>query len=259
MRYFQRFGFSAVAALLVIGCSGEGGEEPGPTVDEVIERHIEAIGGAAAIDAVDNIQIQAEVIEPEFTVGGAYRATRDGQMRVDIYVGGDRVFSEGIDADGSWQQGGEGAEFTETTPLARAALSHGVDFNLFGLHDFAARGHRASLFGREEIDGVNYYVIHLAMEDGFERFYFINPDTWLIERHREVSALHPDLDAEERPAETIQSNFQESCGVLRPTETQKIDRETGEEMQRTRAISSTCNAERDSLNIGRNEPALPPG
>lgn len=64
------------------------------------------------------------------------------------------------------------------------------------------------------------------MEDGFERYFFINPENWLIERNRETSALHPDLDSEERPAETIQSDFEEHCDILRPMATRKIDRET---------------------------------
>lgn len=261
MRWTQRFGMGAVAALaalLIPGCSG--GEEPETalTADQVIARHIEAIGGGDAIDAIRNIHIQPEIVEPEFTLLGDYRATREGRMRVDVFIGGERVFSEGIDGDGGWQQNGAGADFTDTTPLARAALERGIESNLFGLHDLAARGHRASLFGREEIDGINYYVIHVASDEGFERFYFINPETWMIERNRETSALHPDLDDEERPAETILSNFQEFCGVLRPTETRKIDRGTGEEIQRTRAFLVECNLNPDSLHIGRNEQVAPP-
>ena len=248
----------AAAFLMATGCAEAPDTEPGLTADEVIARHVEAVGGADAIDALENIRIRPEVIEPEFTIVGDYRATRNGRMRVDIYIGSERVFSEGIDADGGWQQAGTNAPFVETTPIARAALAHGIEFNLFGLHDLEARGHRASLFGREEIDGVNYYVIHLAMEDGFERYFFVNPENWMVERYRETSALHPDIDEEERPAETIQSNFQEVCGVVRPFDTQKIDRETGEEIQRTRALSVDCNLDPDSLNIGRNEPATSP-
>ncbi|QLC25517.1 hypothetical protein HFP57_11135 [Parasphingopyxis algicola] len=250
--------FGGAVALALAGCGGLTEQAAGLTADEVIARHVEAIGGAEAVQALENIRIRPEVVEPDFTVLGDYRATREGRMRVDVYAGGERVFSEGIDGDGGWQQAGAGAEFTETTPIARQALAHGVEFNLFGLHDLAVRGHRASLFGREEIDGVDYYVIHVAMEDGFERYFFINPGTWLIERYREVSALHPDIDAEARPAETIQGNFQESCGVLRATETRKVDRETGQEIQRTRTLSVECNVDPDSLNIGRNEPAMPP-
>lgn len=255
----MRLGFMTIAALALAltGCERPVEQEPGLTADEVIARHVEAIGGADAIDALRNIRVRPEVIEPDFTVLGDYRATREGRMRVDIYANGERVFSEGIDGDGGWQQAGEGAEFTETTALAWAALERGVEFNLFGLHDLTARGHRASLFGREEIDGVDYHVIHIAMADGFERFAFINPESWMIERYRETSALHPDLDDEERPEETILSNFAQHCGVLRATETRKIDRETGEEVQRTRALAIDCNIDSDDLNIGRNEPAPP--
>jgi len=179
-------------------------------------------------------------------------------MRVDIYADGARVFSEGIDAGGGWQQGGEGAEITEASDTATAALAHGIAFNIFGLHDLAARGGEATLDGRNRVDGIDYYVIRVVLADGFTRYFFINPESWLIERHRETSALHPDLDAEERPAETIESGFERHCGVLRATRTRKIDLETGEEIQgRRRARSNATPIPRRSRSRGR-KPFLRP-
>ncbi|MBC2776150.1 hypothetical protein [Parasphingopyxis marina] len=231
---------------------------PELTVDDVLARHVDAIGGAAAVDAVRNIRIWPQVVEPDFTIEGDYRATRDGRMRVDIYADGERVFSEGIDALGGWQQGGEGAAITEASETATAALDHGIAFNIFGLHDLAARGGEASFDGRATVDGIAYYVVRVVLADGFTRYFYINPESWLIERHRETSALHPDLDAEERPAETIESDFQRHCGVLRAMRTRKIDLETGEEIQRTQARAVVCNADPGTLAIGRSDFVSPP-
>jgi hypothetical protein len=245
------------ALALATGCSDTDRIVPGAlTVEDVLDRHIAAIGGEQAIESVRNIRLTVEVVEPEFTVSGVYRATTDHVMRVDIYMQDQRVFSEGVDAAGSWQQAGEGAEVTGTNHQARAALDHGIEFNLFGLHDLTERGHQATLFGRELIGEVDYYVIQVTLADGFERHYYINPDNWLIERHRETSALHPDLDTEERPAETLVSDNQERCGILQATRSQKVDLETGDEVQRTRTLDQTCNADPGSLNIDRTSAAL---
>lgn len=228
------------------------------TAEAVLARHIEAIGGGEAVDAVRNIRIRPEVVEPGFTVEGDYRATRDGRMRVDIFADGQRVFSEGIDAEGGWQQGGDGAEIREASEAATAALAHGIEFNLYRLNDLAARGGSVTLDGRHTVDGVDYYVLRVVLADGFTRYFYVHPETWLIERHRETSALHPDLAAEERTAETIESGFERHCGVLISTRTRKIDLDTGEEIQRTATRSVDCNADPATLAIARMGPASPP-
>lgn len=237
--------------IALVACSGQEAAEL--TVDEVLARHVEATGGAEAIDGLRNLRLAVEVVEPDFTVNGDYRATRDGRMQVDIFADSARVFSEGIDEQGGWQQGGDGGEVTQATGLATAILARGIDFNIFGLHDLEERGHRAVLRDPETIDGTDYQVVELIMADGFQRRFYINSETWLIERHREVSALHPDLDAEERPAETVEGDYRAMCGVLRSTTTRKIDLETGEEIQRTRVTDFDCNVDPATLEIARYE------
>jgi hypothetical protein len=250
------------AALLLLGCAPASHAAQAPaaasgaadlSVDEILARHIAALGGADAIEAIQNIHIRPEVTEPGFSVQGDYRATRDGVMRVDIYADGDRVFAEGIDFQGGWQQQGDGAEITEISEAGYAALARGIEFNLFGLHDLAGRGHSADIYGRETVDSVDYYIIHVTMVDGFERYFYISPANWLVERTREVSALHPDLDPEERAAETLHYNHQRHCDVLMATETRKIDLLNGEQTQHTQVQSIECNVDPSTLGIERHE------
>lgn len=248
-RSMNRLRWSLGAVMLAACSAGGSGDEP--TVEEILTNHVDATGGADAANDLANIRLDAEIVEPEFTVTGVYRASREGWMRVDIFAGEQRVFSEGIDRRGGWQQAGTGAAITAAGDDATAALAHGIEFNLFGLHDLGTRGHRAELVGRERVDGIDYFVVALTLADGFERHLYINPDTWLIERHRETSALHPDLDSEERPAETIESDFQTMCGVLRPTRSRKIDLETGEEIQRSSVTAFDCNLAPAALDIAR--------
>ncbi len=65
------------------------------------------------------------------------------------------------------------------TEDATAALRHGVELpgKLFGLHELKARGRRIELDGREKIEGVNYYVLRLTLNDGYRTTLYINPKT----------------------------------------------------------------------------------
>lgn len=54
------------------------------TTQQVLARHIAASGGAAAFEHLHSVRYKVEITEPQFTVTGDYRASRDGRMRIDI-------------------------------------------------------------------------------------------------------------------------------------------------------------------------------
>lgn len=194
---------------LVAGCTAA------PDLDSLIARHVEARGGAAAIEAVQSFEADIRIAEPTFEVDGRYVATRDGRMRIDISAGGDRVFTEALDHGRAWSWSpDEGV--TEGSAKGTAALRHGIEFplKLFGLHEMRRRGHRLELTGRESIDGIDYYALLLTLDDGFESRYYVHPETWLIERERQLRALHVDVDPAPEWIETSYSDFRPVDGVL---------------------------------------------
>lgn len=239
-----------LAMLTAIGLAASCGDAPDDDLTELIARHTQARGGASAIEAISAVRMEVEIEEPGFTVTGDYRATAD-MMRIDIFDKGKRVFSEGVDENGAWQQMGKDAPFELSSEKGRAALLHGIEFNLFGLHQLAARGHSLVLLGDETIDGIAYKVVGVTLADGFETFLYINPESALIERRRDVRALHPDADPSEKLLETIYFDFARRCGVLSPASTRQIDARTGEELQRTRVARQVCNVSGDALRIER--------
>ena len=194
---------------LVAGCTSA------PDLDSVIARHVEARGGAAAIESIQTFEADIRIVEPTFEVDGTYVATRDGRMRIDIRVGDDRVFTETLDHGRAWSWSPD-AGVIEGSAKGAAALRHGIEFpfKLFGLHEMQRRGHRLELTGRESIDGIGYYVLRLTLDDGFESLYYVHPETWQIERDRQQRALHVDVNPTLEWIETTSSDFREVGGVL---------------------------------------------
>lgn len=173
-----------------------------------------ARGGAAAIESISDFEADIRIVEPTFEVDGLYVATRDGRMRVDILAGGERVFTEAIGRERAWAWDPEGGAVT-ATPQGRAALRHGIELpiKLFGLHEMEERGHRLESAGHEAIDGVEYHVLRLTLDDGFETLYFLHPDSGLIERERQQRALHVDADPTPVWIETTYSDWRRVAGV----------------------------------------------
>jgi hypothetical protein len=84
--------WAAILATASFGCS----RSP-TTVEEVIERHTKAVGGRAAIEAIQSIEFDLHITDPKFEVDGTYFAARPGKMRIDVNAGGDHVFTEAFD------------------------------------------------------------------------------------------------------------------------------------------------------------------
>lgn len=220
------------------------------TLEQVIDRHTRARGGAAALDRIRNIVVDLDISEQGATVRASYRATPDS-MRIDVLADGKRVFSEGLDAKGSWEwEGGKPAAADASADGAKA-LRHGMEFNLFGLHRLAGRGHRLELAGRESVGGVNHYVVRIVMNDGFETFRYIDPQSWMIVRSRDVRALHPDMDPAKKLLENVYEDFRPACGVMTSFRSHQADVTTGQVLQRTRLIAQRCNAPAAELHLAR--------
>lgn len=195
-----------------------------PDLDALIARHVEARGGAAAIEAVQTYETDIHIVEPTFEVDGTYIATRDGRMRIDIRAGDERVFAEGLHRGRSWSWS-PGNGVREGSDQGTAALRHGIEFplKLFGLHELRDRGHRLRLARRETVEGIDYYVLALVLDDGFESWLYLHPESLLIERERQFRALHVDVDPTREWIETVFSDFRPVAGVLFPF--RQIDRQ----------------------------------
>lgn len=237
---------AALAAALTISCA----PKPADPLAVLIDQHTEARGGAAAIEAIKTVRTKVEIVEPTFQVTGDYRAM-EGRMRIDVYADGQRVFSEGVGDEGAWQQSGADAPVSEASEAGKAALLHGIEFNLFGLHQLAGRGNTLSLEENEVIDGVAFQVIKVVMADGFETYLYINPDTSMIERRRDIRALHPDADPATKLIENQYADFRKSCGVMNSFASRQVDVRTGEELQTTRIVEQRCNLGDQALEIPR--------
>ena len=228
-----------LAALLqmLLGCGGSELQ----SVDEVISRHTQAMGGRAAIEAIQSIEISLHVSDPGSEVDGIYRAARPGKVRIDIFVADKHVFTEAFDGQRGWEWNGQ--ESKTASPLATAALEHGVELpgHLFGLHELKQRGDHLELVGREKVGEINYYVLRLTLGDGYSTTLYIDPTTWLITRRRDFRPLHPDTDPTPTTIEHRSWDFRRISGVRFAFAGSENDLKTGKILETSRINSIEIN------------------
>ena len=220
----------AALAIALLGCN-----RAPLTLDDVIEQNTKAMGGRAAIEAVKSIQVEMHIVDPGFEVDGTYRAARPGRMRIDAIMGGKHVFTEAFDGHHGWEWGGKGNQ-EAASDKASAALHHGVELpgKLFGLHELKERGHRLELVGREKVDGTDYHVLRLTMDDGYTTTLYVDPKSWLITRRRDFRPLHVDIDPTPTTIEQRSSDFREISGVQFAFASTEIDLKTGKVLESTK-------------------------
>jgi hypothetical protein len=213
----MKLSHAVAAGLALVAASATVAASPPPDLDAIVARHVAARGGAASIEAVQVYEGEIRIAEPDFEVDGSYVATRDGRMRIDIRADGQPVFTEALDGRRSWTWSPD-AGVREGTAQGAGALRHGIElpFKLFGLHELQRRGHRLELAGREVVAGTVYHVLRLTLDDGFESLYFVNPGTGLIDRDRQLRALHVDVDPTPTWIETSYEDWRPVAGVLFP-------------------------------------------
>ncbi|MBI1394121.1 MAG: hypothetical protein GC152_15420 [Alphaproteobacteria bacterium] len=242
MKVLSRRSFSCIAAAFVaLAAPAACGRPERPVgLTDILDRNAEARGGKAAIEAIASIRIEVTVTEPDFSVRGQYVATRDGDVRVDIFDGETRVFTEALGADVGWQMFGDGT-VAEMSEDGRNALRRGLIGNLYGLHEREGLGHRLDWLGLNDAPGGLRHVIVETEPSGFRKIHYIDPESFLVVATSEISALHPDRDATQTEQTTYAKGFAEVAGVTFETGSIKKDSASGNIIQETTVQSREVN------------------
>jgi hypothetical protein len=203
------------------------------SLEDVLAKHARSRG--AGLETVDSLRVRLRVEEPEFTVEGSYAADRRGRVRVDIFLEGRRVFSEGVDERGAWSMDEKGPP-QEASPDGLAALEHGRLFNLYGLEELPRSGHVLVLEKDSTRNGRVYHVVRIELSDRFRTWRWIDAETGRLTIKRDFRALHPDLDPRPVWIETEQSDFRLVGGAEFPYASRQVEVETGRLLQTTRIL-----------------------
>ncbi|HKS04171.1 MAG TPA: HupE/UreJ family protein [Chthoniobacterales bacterium] len=65
---------SLILLVITLGCTAVGCGPGSLSVDEIVERNTQAMGGQAAIEAVKSIEVDLHITDPGFEVDGNYKA-----------------------------------------------------------------------------------------------------------------------------------------------------------------------------------------
>ncbi len=185
------------------------------SVDEIINKHHEALGGIAKIKAIQSVKITGKMVAG----GGQMEAPmtmqlkRPNLMRMDMSVQG-MSFIQAFDGTTAWMvnpfQGGS-TEPQKSDEEQTAAARDDADMD-GSLMDYKSKGHSVELVGKEDVEGSSAYKLKVTKKGGKADYIFLDAKSFLplktIARRKQMG--------QEFEIEVLQSNFKPVNGVLMP-------------------------------------------
>lgn len=223
------------------------------TYDEFLEKHMAAMGGKEKLENIMTVKsklIIHEDINPitndSTALDGGYMANRDGQMRVDIYIEGNRVFTEALSSmDDGWQQDGEGEPVKPLSEIGKKTLQKSIHSNLYALHELEGLGYKVEFQDVQELMGDNYYAVDITNMSGDVERQFFDMDTFLRAATMDESALHVDVDPTKVLSVSTNKNYKMVNGIMHSFSGEVIDLRANKVIQRFELIEIEFNTPQD--------------
>lgn len=152
------------------------------TVDDVINKYIDALGGKEKLQGIKSIYQEGVTVmgNGNELVMKTWKV-QDKLFRREVQGG---MFSQTTivtDKEG-WRTDPRNGGAYVAIPEDRVKMQQSELDCVSPLVDYAAKGHTAELLGKETIDGKECYKVKLTLKSGTPVTYFIDPATWYVIR-----------------------------------------------------------------------------
>ncbi len=183
-----------------------------PTADEIVSKHIEAIGGAENWKKINTV-----IMEGSMNVMGndvAITITQENSKgnRVDISVAGMNGFTIMTPTKGWMYMPFQGQ--TTPEPMTEEDVKDAVDdLDIQGaLIDYKKKGHSVELLGTEDVEGTECYKLKVSRKTSGDQTLFIDKDSYLLIRSvQKLKAM-----GQETEQVSDFSDYKEVSGVMVP-------------------------------------------
>jgi hypothetical protein len=211
------------------------------TAQSLLDKNLEARGGAQALNAVKAIRFKGKMIFPgDFELAYSEIRAHGGSDGIEARMEGDvqgLTYMQGYDGQTAWRvnpfQGRKDAETMsadEARSMADSSRVAGV------LQDARSDGSSITYLGREDFDGTSAYKLKVTQKDGDEFTYLLDPDTFLEIKITETRKVR----GAPQTSETELGDYEKVGGVYFPMSVESWSQ--GQSNQRQRILIDSAQA-----------------
>lgn len=234
-------GRRALLALALCGSAALGSAASAQTADELVAKHLEARGGAAALAAIKSIQFDGKLLFPgdfELTYKEVRARGANGpELRFDAALQG-LTLVQAYDGKIGWRinpfQGRRDAERMSDDEARSLADQASLDGPLLSAK---ADGSKVEYLGREEFDGTSAYKLKVTQKDGDEFVYLLEPETMLAIKMVETRRVRGALTV----STTEMGDYEKVAGVYFPMSLELWQGDASNQRQRLIIDKATAN------------------
>ncbi len=205
-----------VFVSLALSCSVASANDCTLSLDDVLKQYHQARGGEA-LDAQHALRLVSTNHEGKWNPRFDYRVMKPGYMWIEAVYDDGEVIVEGFDGQRGWEKWGDKpAEYVGG--YAEKGVNQGAvsPVHLYGLHQMESLGATVTSSGCKSFNGQAYYLINVVSTFGTDIDYYVNADTFRLERSRATRPLHPTQDPTPIRIEERWIDFRWVDGVLHP-------------------------------------------
>ena len=182
------------------------------TVDDVINKHIAALGGKENLKKIQNVVMVGSLTVQGAEISLTLTQVNNKLARQDISAMGMNGFDFLTDKEGWSYMPFQGMQKPEPKTADEVKESQS-DLDVAGpLVDYAAKGHKVELLGKEDVEGTECYKIKVLLAGGKEQTFFIDPVSNMIVRQKEKRVFN----GQESEMTTDFSDYKDVEGVKMP-------------------------------------------
>jgi outer membrane lipoprotein-sorting protein len=183
------------------------------TVDEVLAKHYEAVGGLDKIKALNTMRVQGTMgIGPGMEAPFTMERKRPGKSRMEFSIQG-MTGIQAFDGEKTWAvmpfMGKKDPEVGSDEDNKNAADD--ADFD-GALVDWKAKGHTVELVGKESVEGADTWKLKVTKKNGNVEYQYLDAETYLLVKS-EGKAKRRGTEME---VETLFSDYKDVDGYMEP-------------------------------------------
>jgi outer membrane lipoprotein-sorting protein len=195
-------------------------QEADLTLDQIVQKHIEALGGLEKLKALQTLKATGKALlnDGQFEAPVAMWAQRPALTRIEINFKG-KSFVHAFDGTTAWTvnpfSGSEEAE--KASPEETKMAQDDADFVDGPLVNYQAKGNTVELVGKEDVAGSPAYKLKVTKKGGFSEYDYLDAKTFLAVK----SAGKRTQDGKEYDFESYPGDYRPVNGVLIPFTTEQ--------------------------------------
>lgn len=182
------------------------------TVDEIIAKNIQAVGGLAKLESVQTLRTSGKVSIQGFEVRFAEVAKRSDKVREEMTVQGMSQV-RAYDGKTAWQinpfEGRRDPEILSADDAKDLQIDADIDGPLV---NYSEKGSKAEFVGHDSVEGTDCYKIKLTLKNGDVRYYYIDTDSLMELKLETQTSVRGTI----QESETYYGDYEQVNGIYYP-------------------------------------------